>query len=778
MMIEAVRIRLFGKAVNKDYGPISPGLTVCYGENESGKTTLKEFVRTTLFKTGKRKNIYPQTSNSDSGEIDCVTDSGKRFTVTRNGSNVVSSIGIMPSDISGVDPNIYRSVYAMSPEDLIDTDAVESGDIKRRFLTVPGGENMPQISESINIGMEELLRPEKMTSVKGIGKLLDEIRQNGEAIRDARSKGPEYETLVKAEAEILSELSTLKEMKAEADAVRARAEAYIKQERNLKEYGDLVVGREGMADADRAPPEGMERYRELKDSERSRRERMEETDRKLKSLRDEMAGASPAAVMRNEERIRSLNENIGSYLSAASDSEAVAASASRLDAEIAALAVDGPGRDTIRNADTGRDTVEKGSETDMPKKNYAPALALLALAALCALGAFVSGIPYIYAASVSALAAIYFVLPERSPANGFSDFIASRGFPQDTRREDVAGLCAAIDNIRALEEKRDSEIGQVIKMRADMEKLESELDSVASEAGIERTSFEADVRRLNALLARSSAISDAEITAKTARSEHQTAKDALEGYLSPYGSAEELERIVRLKKERDEADSNMEKLRKIMGSAGIDTGSEPPLPPDDPAEEIGERQRRLGMINSQKNAILRDADTERLMDVRSTLRAELESEIRRWGVLSLERYIADRACDDIYESMQPRVIRTADRYLDMMTGGLYRMESNPRTKDVSIRGGTEVKAKGQWSSGLAGQVCLSLKLAVAKELSEEKLPMLLDDVLLVFDSERKQGACRALSEAAKDMQIVFFTCDRETYGLMKQAGAESMEMSL
>ncbi|MDD4709062.1 MAG: AAA family ATPase, partial [Candidatus Methanomethylophilaceae archaeon] len=143
MMIEAVRIRLFGKAVNKDYGPISPGLTVCYGENESGKTTLKEFVRTTLFKTGKRKNIYPQTSNSDSGEIDCVTDSGKRFTVTRNGSKVVSSIGIMPSDISGVDPDIYRSVYAMSPEDLIDTDAVESGDIKRRFLTVPGGENMP-----------------------------------------------------------------------------------------------------------------------------------------------------------------------------------------------------------------------------------------------------------------------------------------------------------------------------------------------------------------------------------------------------------------------------------------------------------------------------------------------------------------------------------------------------------------------------------------------------------------------------------------------------------
>jgi hypothetical protein len=53
-MIEAVRIRLFGMAVYMDYGPISPGLTVCYGEYESGRSTLMECVWTTLCKTGKR----------------------------------------------------------------------------------------------------------------------------------------------------------------------------------------------------------------------------------------------------------------------------------------------------------------------------------------------------------------------------------------------------------------------------------------------------------------------------------------------------------------------------------------------------------------------------------------------------------------------------------------------------------------------------------------------------------------------------------------------------
>ena len=141
------------------------------------------------------------------------------------------------------------------------------------------------------------------------------------------------------------------------------------------------------------------------------------------------------------------------------------------------------------------------------------------------------------------------------------------------------------------------------------------------------------------------------------------------------------------------------------------------------------------------------------------------------------------ACDNIYDNMQPLVIRTADRYLDMMTNGRYRMENDPRTSEVSIRGGTkgggtEVKTKGQWSSGLAGQVSLSLKLAVAKEYSNERLPILLDDVLLVFDSERKKGACQSLSEVAKEMQIILFTCDRETYELMKEVGADTEYMKV
>jgi uncharacterized protein YhaN len=39
------------------------------------------------------------------------------------------------------------------------------------------------------------------------------------------------------------------------------------------------------------------------------------------------------------------------------------------------------------------------------------------------------------------------------------------------------------------------------------------------------------------------------------------------------------------------------------------------------------------------------------------------------------------------------------------------------------------------------------------------IPMILDDVLLPFDSVRKEGACSALSHVSGEMQILLFTCD-------------------
>ena len=161
-------------------------------------------------------------------------------------------------------------------------------------------------------------------------------------------------------------------------------------------------------------------------------------------------------------------------------------------------------------------------------------------------------------------------------------------------------------------------------------------------------------------------------------------------------------------------------------------------------------------------AILDTRELERMMDRRAQLESEMHRVLDDGAVGLLASAIADAACDEIYSKVQPGVISTADRYLSMMTDGRYRIDTDPRLKELSVRSGDEVKPIGAWSSGLRAQVLLSVKLAVAKEMGGGEVPVVLDDVLLPFDSERKAGACRALSEMSSEMQILLFTCDRET----------------
>jgi len=87
------------------------------------------------------------------------------------------------------------------------------------------------------------------------------------------------------------------------------------------------------------------------------------------------------------------------------------------------------------------------------------------------------------------------------------------------------------------------------------------------------------------------------------------------------------------------------------------------------------------------------------------------------------------------------------------------MDIDPRNQDISVISNGEPKNSRQWSTGLRAQILLSIKLAIAKEMGNGDIPVILDDVLLPFDSERKKGALEALSLLSKEMQVLLFSCD-------------------
>ena len=179
---------------------------------------------------------------------------------------------------------------------------------------------------------------------------------------------------------------------------------------------------------------------------------------------------------------------------------------------------------------------------------------------------------------------------------------------------------------------------------------------------------------------------------------------------------------------------------------------------------------RLGEISTRMKQI-RDADAAAELKVRLDVqRAMLREASMEWAVLSLADNIIGECSDRFYADMQPGVMKTANRYLDLMTEGRYRLASDPRDSEISIEDRRGKKYDGEWSSGLGDQVYLAVKMAIAKEMGSERLPFVMDDVLVRFDARRKQGACRAIMDFARDQQAIMFTCDSSLVSMFRLEG--------
>ena len=53
---------------------------------------------------------------------------------------------------------------------------------------------------------------------------------------------------------------------------------------------------------------------------------------------------------------------------------------------------------------------------------------------------------------------------------------------------------------------------------------------------------------------------------------------------------------------------------------------------------------------------------------------------------------------------------------------------------------------------------LSLRLSALKEISEEKMPIILDEAFAYFDNERLRNILKYISQEYSDYQILIFTC--------------------
>lgn len=290
--------------------------------------------------------------------------------------------------------------------------------------------------------------------------------------------------------------------------------------------------------------------------------------------------------------------------------------------------------------------------------------------------------------------------------------------------------------------------------------------------------FPETVDRMNTLLVRSEKWRDAGAKVDSAKTSRDESVERVELFLRGFGGREAFDKGV---SDRKELESVSQQLNTLKDS--IPEKSEEVADPEETSAKLKEVTERYDGINNRlgkvDQAILDIEGNQKVEDAISACN-EAESDVYKavgkWAELALEERILDEASAIASSKHRPAVLKNADMFLSDMTGGLYRMSAGLEDERISVEAedGSR-KNLDECSSGLRDQILLSLKMAVSLSLSGERPPVILDDVLLTSDSERKAGACEAIKDLSRDIQVIYFTCDRETRDLMEEKGANMVD---
>ena len=129
--------------------------------------------------------------------------------------------------------------------------------------------------------------------------------------------------------------------------------------------------------------------------------------------------------------------------------------------------------------------------------------------------------------------------------------------------------------------------------------------------------------------------------------------------------------------------------------------------------------------------------------------------------------IAKTALENAYEKMKnsvtPRFTQNLSDNISKITEGKYKnvVLNDSEGLLVELENGNYEKAS-KLSIGTIDQMYLSLRLSMVEELSDEKMPIILDEVFAYYDSNRLKNALKFIIEKFKGHQIIILTCtDRE-----------------
>lgn len=235
------------------------------------------------------------------------------------------------------------------------------------------------------------------------------------------------------------------------------------------------------------------------------------------------------------------------------------------------------------------------------------------------------------------------------------------------------------------------------------------------------------------------------------------------------------EKFAEIEKQKQEINTNiqekMNKLKEEHKLENIEFNCDISNKIENMKEELNKNKLELHSLELDKNNIM--PKLEKIASMEEQLQELNEKEAmlnKQNSAIELAKEVLEIAYTKMKENVTPKFTENLSKNIEKISNGKYKkVKINDEEGIIVEKQNGEYISAEKLSVGTIEQLYLSLRFGAIKELSEESMPIILDEAFAYYDEERLKNILTYIRKEYENNQIIIFTCtNREVEVLDKE----------
>ncbi len=335
MRLETLYLEGFGHFHQYAIGPLDKDITVLYGPNEAGKSTLLAFIRAILFgfpARGRAQHYPPLSGGRHGGRIQLTDDVGLSYTLERfvgqrgvqcqlrtGSGEVLQEAAELPGLTGHATLDLFSNVFAFSLDEIQTEGLLSNSEVASRIYSAGmGASQLPDFTRSLARRKNELFKPRG--SAQEIAQVLRQLEEIDGRLREVRHHADEYHRLATRQNEIAQELAQADTAISQLNKRRARISRLLEGRDDWESWADCDLQLRELPNYRQLPENPIERLENLEERLQQARDDCEEVTVQLHQISEMAVADIPGEnLLDDADRIEAIRRARSSFDSSVSD---------------------------------------------------------------------------------------------------------------------------------------------------------------------------------------------------------------------------------------------------------------------------------------------------------------------------------------------------------------------------------------------------------------------------------------------------------------------------